>query len=264
MKIIVVDDEKIALDGMVSAIKKAVPDSEIHKFSKSEDAARFAENNKFEIAFLDIEMRGMNGIELAEILKKNNPSVNIIFATGYNTYSIDAFRLHASGYITKPVTAEKISEEMLYLRSPVECTAVKKLKVQCFGNFEIFHEGKPLKFSRSKTKELFAYLVDRKGASVNTEQICAVLWDGRDDTPRLRNQVRNLVCDLRSTLKAVGSDDVFVASRNSFSVDTELIDCDYYRFLDGENEVIYSGEYMSQYSWAEMRLGSLMMNKKSD
>lgn len=153
---------------------------------------------------------------------------------------------------------------MLYLRNPVELSTSKKLKVHCFGNFEVFHEGKPLNFSRSKTKELFAYLVDRKGASVNTEQICAVLWDDRDDTPRLRNQVRNLVCDLCSVLKAVDSVDVFVAVRNSFSVDTELIDCDYCHFLDGENEVIYSGEYMTQYSWAEMRLGSIMMNKKSE
>lgn len=70
MRLIMVDNEKAVLYGMVSAIRKAVPDGEIHKFSKQEDDARFTEKNKCEIAFLVIEIRGINGVELAEILKQ--------------------------------------------------------------------------------------------------------------------------------------------------------------------------------------------------
>lgn len=253
MKILAVDDEKIALEGLERAIKNAAPGSEVYGFRRPDEALEFCENNKCDVAFLDIEMRGSNGIEAAESLKKINPLINIIFTTGYDSYGIDAFRLHASGYIMKPVTAEKIAEELRNLRNPVE-DEKRRLKVQCFGNFEVFYDGRPLKFNRSKTKELFAYLVDRKGASINTEQLCAVLWEDKTDTPALRKQIRNLVCDLRAVLKSVDAEDVFVSIRNSFAIDPEKIDCDFYKFCSGETEKLYRNEYMSQYSWAEMRV----------
>ncbi|MGN0622192.1 MAG: response regulator [Porcipelethomonas sp.] len=256
MKILAVDDEKIALEGLESAIKNAAPGAEVYGFKRPEEALEFCSNNKCEVAFLDIEMRGSNGIETAENLKKTNPQINIIFTTGYDSYSIDAFRLHASGYIMKPVTDEKVAVELKNLRNPVE-EEKSGLKVQCFGNFEVFYEGRPLKFSRSKTKELFAYLVDRRGASINTEQLCAILWEDKTDTPALRKQIRNLVCDLRSVLRTVDAEDVFITIRNSFSIDPEKIDCDFYRFCKGETEKVYSNEYMSQYSWAEMRVASV-------
>lgn len=149
----------------------------------------------------------------------------------------------------KPVTAEKIRREIDELRCPVE-TGNKPLKVQCFGNFEVFHDGKPLKFSRSKTKELLAYLIDRRGASINTEQLCAILWEDKADSPSLRKQLRTLICDLRAVLKGAEHEDVFISSRNSFSVDTTKLDCDFYEFCNGSyTETPY--EYMSQYSWAD-------------
>ena len=87
-------------------------------------------------------MRGMNGIEFAKNLKVQNPKLNIIFATGYDEYTKDAFSLHASGYIMKPVTAEKIAEEIEDLRHPMEekkqQSTAPVLKVQTFGNFEVY------------------------------------------------------------------------------------------------------------------------------
>lgn len=80
----------------------------------------FEENaeNKIDIAFLDIETPVINGIQLAKKLKKVNPLVNIIFVTAYDTYALDAYKLHASGYITKPVNESKIKEELDGLRYP--------------------------------------------------------------------------------------------------------------------------------------------------
>ena len=104
MVILAVDDEKIALDNLIQSIRKCVPDADIHGFRKARDAQAFIETNHCDIAFLDINLRGASGITFANELRAINPKLNIIFTTGYSEYTVDAFRLHASGYVLKPVT----------------------------------------------------------------------------------------------------------------------------------------------------------------
>lgn len=123
-------------------------------------------------------MRGMNGVELAKQLKETNPKMNIIFVTGFDEYTGDAMRLHASGYIMKPVTKEKIEAEIADLRFPIVPKSNAILKVQCFGNFDVFTpDGTPVQFERSKSKEVFAYLVHRHGSSCTIREIAAVLFE---------------------------------------------------------------------------------------
>ena len=84
MNIIAVDDEKLALDVLVSTIHEVVSDAQIFGFRQPFDAISFAENESCDIAFLDIKMRGMTGLELAKRLKDINAKINIIFVTGYS------------------------------------------------------------------------------------------------------------------------------------------------------------------------------------
>ena len=138
MRILCVDDEPLALEMLTQAIEEAIPDADLHPFRKQSELLADAEENGCDIAFLDIHMRGMNGVELAKGLKQINPKMNIIFVTGYDEYTGDAMRLHASGYILKPVTKEKIEEEISDLRFPIVPKNDALLKVQCFGNFDVF------------------------------------------------------------------------------------------------------------------------------
>ena len=264
MLIIAVDDEKIALEGLINTIKKAEPTADVYGFNKSCEAIKFMEENPkiCDIAFLDIEMNYMNGLELSKILKSINCDINIIFTTGHDEYLSDAFKIHASGYIMKPITVDKVRNELIDLRRPLNKTSQKLLKVQCFGTFEVFANGKPLKFSRSKTKEMFAYMVDRRGASLNTKQLCTVLWEDKLDTPTLHNQLRTLISDLRSTLKQVNAEEVFVSSRNSFAIDPSKLDCDYYLFCDGKYNLKIPFEYMAQYSWTELTNATISQELK--
>ena len=119
MNIIVVDDEKLAFESTVEAIINAQPDAKIFDFRKTAEALECLKNNLCEIAFLDIEMRGMTGIELAKKFKDINPKINIIFVTGYSDYMKEAFEMHASGYILKPPTKEMIEKEIKNLRNPI-------------------------------------------------------------------------------------------------------------------------------------------------
>ena len=246
MKILLVDDEELQLTRLTESVKKVFPTDEVSSFTNPLEALNYAEKNQIDIAFLDIEMPGLNGIMLAKKLKNINPKNNIIFVTAYDNYALEAYKMHASGYVSKPVNEERVKEEINGLRYPVELPPTKKLQIKCFGNFEVFHDGKPVKFSYQKSKELFAYLIDREGSSVNINEMNAVLWE-EDHSSYLRN----LIADIRQTLKSTNCSDVLIKKHNAYSIDLTKVDCDAYEYKKGNPNAImmYRGEYMIQYSW---------------
>ena len=246
MRILLVDDEKLQLTRLEESVKSVLPTADIVSYTNPVSALEENKKQKIDIAFLDIEMPQLNGIQLAKALKGINPMVNIVFVTAFNRFALDAMKLRASGFITKPVNEEKVFEEINGLRYPVELTPTKKLQIKCFGNFEVFHNGQPLKFSYSKSKELFAYLVDREGSAININELNAILWE-EDHTSYLRN----LISDIQKTLASIGASDVFVKRHNECYIDVTKVDCDAYEYKNNNPEAIrmYRGEYMYQYSW---------------
>ena len=136
------------------------------------------------------------------------------------------------------------------LRYPVEFKATKPLQVKCFGNFEVFAGGVPVKFQYSKTKELLAYLIDREGAAININELNAVLWE--EDH---KSYLRNLIADLQTTLESVGAGSVFVKRRNECFIDVKQVDCDAYEYRRNNPDAVraYRAEYMTQYPWAWFR-----------
>lgn len=248
MNILLVDDEQLQLIRLENELKKALEKpASIFPFSKSKEALLKANEIKIDIAFLDIEMPGMNGIILAKELKKINPLTNIIFVTAYNNYALDAYKLHASGYLTKPVNFIDIKEELHSLRYETALKKENKLQIKCFGNFEIFHNGEVVKFFYKKSKELFAYLVDREGSEVNINELNAILWE--EDH---KSYLRNLIADIQKTMKSINCSDVFIKKRNGCYIDINKVDCDAYEYKRNNPDAIrlYRGEYMAQYSWA--------------
>ena len=245
---IAVDDEILMLGALVKAISASPDISEVNKFSDCEEALEFITKNPADIAFLDINMRGMGGLALAEKIIAIRPDCKIVFCTGYEEYAIPAFKLHASGYLMKPISAEDVQIEINNIKGVKQ--KEKPLTVKCFGNFEVYAKGEKLVFKRLKTKELFAFLVDRNGAGMTAKQICAVMFDDDSDDTKNAAYLRQLVLDLKNTLKAVGAENVLRHETPCYRVDTSLIQCDYFSYLEnGKPE--FHGEYMSQYSWAE-------------
>ncbi len=138
-----------------------------------------------------------------------------------------------------------------------------RLRVQTFGNFEVFYDGKPVHFRRRRAKELFAYLIDRRGAGSTMGQLISVLWEGRPDTDSVRSQLRSLITDLRTTFRDLEETGIIIKQRDLIAVDPDRVDCDYYRFLAGEQGAAnaFRGEYMTNYSWGETTLGALQQKK---
>ena len=250
MLYLAVDDENLQLNKLVDALKEADPKCEILSFNNPLTAYEAVKRVKIDVAFLDIEMGGMNGVELGKRLKSLNPSINIIFVTGYDQYALDAYSMHASGYLTKPVSSERIRNELSNLRYPMPAkNDLNRLRVQCFGYFEAFYNNEPIKFARSKTKEMLAFLVDRRGAMVSVKELSEALF-GEEKA----SYIRNLVADLSKALKEVNCENAFIKHFNSYGVNVKAISCDYYDYLNNEPYAVkaYSGIYMQQYSWEKL------------
>ena len=260
MKIIVVDDEPLALRGLVQEIKKVLPECDVAGFTDSSETLTKLSDDGFmpDVAFLDIEMPGIDGISLAKRIKDACPKTNIIFVTSYSQYALDAHSLHASGYLMKPVLAEDIRRELDDLRNPISAIS-SRVRIQTFGNFDIFVDNTPLVFIRAKAKEALAYIISKNGGSVTVAELAAAIWEAREYSRSLQNQVQTVISDMMNTLRKAGADDIIIKRRNNISVDVKKVDCDYYRFLKGDAAAVnaYMGEFMSNYSWAEMIAGYL-------
>lgn len=262
MRILAVDDKAMPRKALVRAIEEAAPDADVVACANAAEALALPDAASFDVAFLDIDMPGTSGIELARELKRLNPRVNVVFATGFGEYMADAFAMHSSGYLMKPVTAEAVAAELENLRfPPVPPADEGRLVVHCFGDFEVFSGGEPLAFERAKTKELLAYLVDRRAAVVPLREIEAVLWeDSHGGRGVSGSYLRTLAADLKRALSGSGHGDVLVKRYGALGVNASRIACDYYDFLDGDLLAInaWHGKYMEQYSWAEETKAALL------
>ncbi len=257
MNILIADDESFMREEMKDAVERVRPGNTYHLAKNYDEAIGIVENNDIEIAFLDINMPGKTGLELAKTLKKTRPTINIIMVTAHADYALSALRLFVSGYLMKPVMDDELREAMDNLRSPIKNES-KKVKAVCFGNFDMFYEGKAISFSRNKEKELMAYLVCLKGASANRAEICANIFEDAD-TEKGYEYLKKVVQSLKKDLDKQGLEDLFIHGRNSYAVNTGIIECDYYDYTSGEEgyDNLYKGEFLNQYSWAERYIYAL-------
>lgn len=265
IKIIAADDEQAALNRIVRAIQEAEPEGEVLGFTDPEELLASVKSGEAEadVAFLDIEMFGLTGIEVAARLKKISPDTQIIFVTAYSKYALDAFSVHARGYLLKPVMTEEVKQEINYIMQQ-KFRSHARIFVRTFGNFDVLVDGKPVYFPRTKSKEILAYLVDRIGATVTKKEIASVVWETGTYDRNRQFQLQKFLTNMMKTLREVGAEEIVRKGYNSFSVDPSKFECDYYRFLDMEAEAVNSfrGEYMVNYSWAEMTVGCLEYYKK--
>ncbi len=258
LKIIICDDEAMGLEALKLAINKVIPEKELFAFSTGEEALDFARKNKVDISFLDIELGTTSGIEVGKKIKLMQPKSDVVFCTGYDRYAVNAFELGASDYLMKPISVSEIERALKHLRNTPSFAVKGKLRVQCFGNFEIFIGEEPLRFDYDKTKELFAYLIDRKGSMVSNNEIACALWEDEGHLSYLRS----LKKDLLDTLKKYSMEKAVNIGWGAMGINQSMISCDYYDFLNdvGSAVNLFKGEYMSQYSFAEDTLAGLTEN----
>lgn len=255
MNIIAIDDEFPALNILLEALKEARPQADINGFSDPDELIEYVKNNHVDVACLDIQIYDTTGIEIAKIIKEIQPRINIIFVTAYGDYVTDAMKMHASGYLRKPVVAKDIADELDDLRYELdEDKRDYLIKVKCFGSFEVFYpNGDIVHFSRAKSKEAFAYLICKNGSSCTVNELGGSLFEDDIYDDKKKNYIQKIISSMHKDLEEAGISEVVQKSYNSIAINPGLIDCDYYHYLKGDDspDAVYHGEFMNQYSWAE-------------
>ena len=254
MTVICVDDEKLILDLTVSLCREMEEIDRVEGFSDAAGAISFLEKEKADIALLDIDLPDMNGLALAAKIKQLSPDTAIIFLTGYAQYAVDAFAMHVSGYLLKPISREHLAAEIRYALENRRPERASRVKVRTFGNFEVIADGQAVIFGRAKAKELLAYLIDRQGSCVTRADAFTILWENGTYDRSMQKQLDVIVRSLRDTLRQYGIGEIFQMKSGTMRVCPERFDCDLYRFLEGDADAVnsYRGEYMNTYSWASM------------
>ena len=249
---ICVDGDELTLD-LTAAVCEAHPLlTEVKRFTCARDALMWLEGHEVNLAVLEIELPDVDGLLLASEIKRKCPAAAVIFLSSTDKYALEAFDIHASGYLLKPAGRQRLEDEVEYALTGRISRTPCHIEVRTFGNFELLVDGATVSFNRSKAKELLAYLVDKRGSGVTRAEIFAVLWESGEYDRAMQKQVDVIIRSLRDTLEHYGVGEILELSRGSMRLRTDLIDCDFYRFLDGDPHAVnrFCGEYMSAYSWA--------------
>lgn len=206
MKVIIVDDEQPLLKELRKMIETYDQLEIVGTYTDPFEALNDVDITRPDVAFLDIEMRGINGIELAEKLMGRLPELDIFFVTAFNHYATEAFETNAVDYILKPIRPERLQKaiERLAKRKVLPDKQSKvELKIQFFGKFGVYLGNHLIKWSRAKQRELIAYLLFNEGKWIDKYRICDDLWG--DSIPgQGLSHLQTAVWAVRKTLKDLG------------------------------------------------------------
>lgn len=254
MNIIYVDDEVMLLENFRLTVAELPRIDSLKTFSKSAEALEWVETNKVDVAFLDIEMPGMNGIELARKIKKIDENIRIVFVTAFEQYALQAFGVNAIGYLLKPYCAEDIEKE-LKKAFYVKKIPKKEIQIYTMPDFSVLVGGKPLMMGQTKQEELLAFLVDRGELGITKADVLEKLWSEYTGD----NVYWTAMSRLKATLEEAGSSELIVNNGQRKMINMDIVECDLYQMLSGDSAVIekYDGEYLPRFGWAKERRAQL-------
>ena len=270
MLIFVTDSDLNELKSLHLAISEAAPDAAIRDFPQYEEVLITIQEEGIipDAVFAAIRDENAEGLSFAERLKSICPRTRVILTAGTDAWAAKAYAKNEERNVIRPFPNERIWEETALLYSCSRQNGDEKIKVRCFGPFAAFWQNKPLVFSRRKTLELLAFLVQQRGAPCSAEEAIDILFEDTEPVSidKAKQNLRNLVFDLTSTLNRIQQTDLLIRTRNSIAIWPDRLDCDYYRLLAGDPSAKkeFRGEYMQQYTWAENVKGELTFRYETD
>ncbi len=169
MKVLIVDDEKLALSRLNRLLnEEGILD--VTACSSAIEAIKILSKEKFDVAFLDISMPDMNGLELANTIVNLNPKTFIIFQTAYEEHALEAFQSGGIDYLLKPISNESIKNSLDKMKKYiVKADETKKLvakrgnKIYLIDIDDIFYIKADLDEVIIKIKDADAYLRKKIG-----------------------------------------------------------------------------------------------------
>jgi two-component system, LytTR family, response regulator len=286
MKVVLLDDEKLALNYLEHQLQKMEDIEVIEKFIDPQAFIEFILHHEADVVFLDIQLPEMNGIELAERILESKPKLNVVFCTAYDEYAIKAFELNALDYLMKPVGNERLAITLQRIQERLSINAIKAVKavetrkipqadltiqMKMFQQVMIESEENhftPLRWRTTKAQELFLYLLHNREHLVRKSVLIELLWPEYEPN-KAYSQLYTTVYHIRKTLEPfddhfqlTNEADGYLLQIDNIQLDVEVWENSVQSPLlvteDTISEVeaimgLYKGDYLEEYEflWAE-------------
>ena len=260
IRVVVVDDEHLAAAYLERLLSSFDFVDIAGVFASPDEALALIGSEPVDVAFLDIEMPGTNGLKLLEAIKEADPGIQVVLVTGYGQYALEAYEKRALGYLMKPCSRGDLEYYLEQARQLCASRRRKPLRVVAFGPFEVYAGAERVAFSNAKARELLAFLVDARGVGVSIESVASALWEGHAFDDSAKALVRRAVSDLRKVASKHGASGLVSGERGFLSLNPELVECDFFDHLESGSPE-FGGEYMSRYSWAEETSAALSFGR---
>ena len=237
IRAILVDDEQPALEELEFLLK----DYPVEIAAMIQDArtalAQIGRLNP-DVVFLDIDMPGVSGLELALKIQELYTGINIIFVTAYSEYALEAFKAYPLDYILKPVNEKRFAKTMRHLFELIDSASANaasapKPHIRCFGAFEAFTENgekHQMKFATRQAREMFTYLVSRFEKTVSRGELIDTIFGGNEDKKTV-NLLHVTAYKLRHTMEELGIDRESITLSGNYTLKVADGICDYIDFV---------------------------------
>lgn len=221
MKVILVDDERLALIGLQKSLEKEVSDIEIiATYMNPTEAIAGIVEHRPDVVFLDIHMPEMDGMDLGRQIQAVSSGTEIIFVTSYDQYAVHAFELQALDYVMKPIQKDRLKQTVSRVREKLSVKREQRSKdtnvplICCFNQIQFKLPGKDIqvaKWRTSKAQELFAYLLHHRNQVIHRSVLLELLWPGMEEE-KTAHQLYTTMYHVRQTLKTCNMDMIKIQS----------------------------------------------------
>lgn len=199
LKIVYVEDDSAIRDNLCEFFKRInVP---IYSTSNAEEGLELYEKHKPDIMIVDINLPGMNGIELVSIIRKKDKYTRLIITTAYTNpeFTIEAIELNITRYLVKPITSKNLFPALEKSLEELGDISNKYLNVSLGEDFffnmksEKLFKGKDNIELRKKEVELLKFFITNENETITYEMLENTIWGNKIMTnDALRGQIRNL------------------------------------------------------------------------
>ncbi len=237
MKVLLVDDESAMLLAMKILLTKMEGVELIGAFQSANAALEFMEGKEVDLAFLDIEIAGDSGLELARRLRAMHSGLDIVFTTSHTEFAMQAYDVYPLDYMVKPILRTRLSQTIARAianrRTPSaqnDENAGNRLSIRGLGCFEASgRQTGSVKWISRKSMELFAYLLIHQGRSISKMRVLDELFP---EMPfkNAEAYLYTAVYQLRKALSEHGCKHMVVSAQEKYRVDTDGVDIDFIQF----------------------------------
>ncbi|WP_336789229.1 response regulator [Paenibacillus sp. MMO-177] len=280
MKVVLVDDEPVMHLIMRKMLEKYSELSIVGSFSNAKEALEFLDANEdVDLAFLDISMPDGTGLAIASQLGDKGSKTQVVFVTSHKDYALEAFELSVLDYLVKPVTQERLERTVSRALSgrksvqpvpPSELPAredANRVIISALGDFSVQNDKGRVKWISSKSAELFAYLLLKRGKRISRHRLLADIFPGMISSSA-EKYLNTTVYQLRKSLEPIGLREAVRSENDGYALELDEAVIDYEAFeqridelgkLDARNveearkaERLYTGDLFGSksYVWA--------------